>query len=241
MLQSPVLEKPKRFSPRNLPGLQLWLRAQDITGIANGGAVTTWSDRSGNGNNVTQGTAAARPTWQRNVQNGKAAVRFDQTDDQLEGTTLGLSAVTVFAVAQVVDNTAFKTIVSDWGADGSELWLMDVSDTEQPRFLSTPDGATASRVISTDPTVRSGAVLVTATHPGATGNQVLRTNRGQVDSDAVTDLFTGGTPTLRVGSGNNVSRWNDDICEILVYNRVLSAGEIVRVEAYLNRYYGLSV
>ena len=33
-------------------GMLLWLNADAITGISNGGSVTTWNDMSGNGNNA---------------------------------------------------------------------------------------------------------------------------------------------------------------------------------------------
>ena len=42
------------INTENLPttGMLLWLHADAITGVSNGGSVTTWTDSSGNGNNA---------------------------------------------------------------------------------------------------------------------------------------------------------------------------------------------
>lgn len=46
-------------------------------------AVSTWSDRSGNGWDATQGASALRPTFIENELNGNPVVRFDGSDDVL--------------------------------------------------------------------------------------------------------------------------------------------------------------
>jgi len=72
----------KRFNPRNLPNLQLWLDATRIA-QADSTSVATWSDQSGNGYDATQGGSAARPTFIASGLNGLPVVRFDGTDDRL--------------------------------------------------------------------------------------------------------------------------------------------------------------
>ena len=47
---------------------------------ATGGAVTQWSDDSGNGNHLLQSVVNARPTLVASVQNGKPAVQFGGDD-----------------------------------------------------------------------------------------------------------------------------------------------------------------
>ncbi len=59
-----------------------WYRAQDISGI-DGTAVGTWPDASGNGRDLTQGTAANKPVMFLRGRNGKKFVRFDGTNDSL--------------------------------------------------------------------------------------------------------------------------------------------------------------
>ena len=58
-------------------------RASDITGVANGGVVATWTDTANGptfGDSVAQNaTGANSPTYQTGVVNGKAVVRFPNT------------------------------------------------------------------------------------------------------------------------------------------------------------------
>jgi hypothetical protein len=79
---------PTTISPANL---KIWLDAdtantlwQDATASSaagNGNSLALWQDKSGNGNHFTQTTANDRPTVQTSQINSKAAVRFNQDDD----------------------------------------------------------------------------------------------------------------------------------------------------------------
>ncbi|MDJ1504853.1 T9SS type A sorting domain-containing protein [Xanthocytophaga agilis] len=60
----------------------LWLRADNITNIPNGGAVPTWPDASGRSNSAIQNTAANRPTYISTSNfNSRPAIRFDGVND----------------------------------------------------------------------------------------------------------------------------------------------------------------
>ena len=62
----------------------LWLDAADAATITEvSGAVSEWSDKSGNGLHVSQGTASARPVRQVAEQNGLDVLRFDGSNDRL--------------------------------------------------------------------------------------------------------------------------------------------------------------
>jgi len=58
----------RAFSPLDVDGLSLWLDAADQTTLAlSGSNVSQWRDKSGNGNNGTQGTTAQQPTYASNA------------------------------------------------------------------------------------------------------------------------------------------------------------------------------
>ena len=61
----------------------LWLKADAITGVSDGGSITDWLDQSGNGNNFTQTNGSRKPKWtQSNADfNGRPTVTFDGADD----------------------------------------------------------------------------------------------------------------------------------------------------------------
>ena len=60
-----------------LPRLTTWFKADAISGVANGGAVATWIDASGNTNDATQTTASQRPIYLAGVLNSLPVVRFN--------------------------------------------------------------------------------------------------------------------------------------------------------------------
>jgi hypothetical protein len=60
----------------------LWLKA-DALSLNDDDPVATWPDSSGQGNDASQATAGQRPKYKTNIINGKPAVLFDGTDDNL--------------------------------------------------------------------------------------------------------------------------------------------------------------
>jgi hypothetical protein len=62
------------FDPRVIPGLKLWLRADDIAGV-DGDPVTLWRDLSGNGHNATE--SVNPPILKTNVINHHNTARFN--------------------------------------------------------------------------------------------------------------------------------------------------------------------
>lgn len=92
------------FQPSQISGLVLWLKAYSITGLSDGDGVATWTDASGLGRNFTQATSGNRPLYKVNIQNGKAIVRFDGSNDYLISTSINaLTNKTVFAVVKSGD------------------------------------------------------------------------------------------------------------------------------------------
>ena len=86
-------------------GMLLWLKADAITGINNGGSVTTWTDSSGNGYNAvyTNPNGEVAPTYVTNVYNGKPVVRF-AGDNLLQVSALPLGTYTIAAVFKTTGN-----------------------------------------------------------------------------------------------------------------------------------------
>lgn len=78
---------PRLWRPNALAGsLSLWLDAEDTSTITlNGSTVSQWADKSGNGRNAAQATAANQPAYSATVLNGKPGVTFDGVNDFLSG------------------------------------------------------------------------------------------------------------------------------------------------------------
>lgn len=113
---------PKLWRPNNIgSSLALWLDAEDTTTITlNGSSVSQWNDKSGNGRNVTQGTAANQPTYQAAGLNSKPTLSFDGTNDFLLGTSnIGLSGNPSFSLFTVQTGVAASSQV--WVASGQNI------------------------------------------------------------------------------------------------------------------------
>lgn len=90
------------FLPSDIAGLKLWLKADAITGLADGASVATWADSSGNGNDATQSTAGSQPLYKTGSVNGLPVVRFDGADDWMS--TPSIAAITDWTVFVVAKN-----------------------------------------------------------------------------------------------------------------------------------------
>jgi hypothetical protein len=81
--------------------LALWLDAEDTSTITlNGSTVSQWDDKSGNGRNASQGSAALQPIYTTNGLNGKPVLSFDGADDELTITSSFALGETAAMVAQ---------------------------------------------------------------------------------------------------------------------------------------------
>jgi hypothetical protein len=70
------------WTPAYATGKRQWLDASDSATLTlSGSNITAWADKSGNGYNLTQGTAANQPTKASAIFNGLDVVRFNDVSD----------------------------------------------------------------------------------------------------------------------------------------------------------------
>ena len=74
------------ISPVMFEGLLLWLDGADETKITRDESdlVSLWEDKSENGNNASQGTGSAQPTYVAGSLNGLSSLDFDGSSDYME-------------------------------------------------------------------------------------------------------------------------------------------------------------
>lgn len=111
-------------------GRKVILRADSITGLVNSDPVASWTDESGQGNDVAQATAGFKPLYKTAIQNSLPMVLFDGADDYLRratftGGTLS-QPITMFIVCKVVSYVASSVIV-DSASTTSRLALREIS------------------------------------------------------------------------------------------------------------------
>ena len=214
------------FSPLQISGLKLWLRASDLA-LNNGDPVASWADQSGVGNNVTQGTTANKPTFVTNQINGLPVVRFDGTDDRLNAANSGYAQTnTIFVVANVGANAGYKDMFSSTTGNENALYL-DTAEVFRifagTELAGSGDVHGAFKLFCGIFAGSSSKLYINGTQNGSTGN-----------------AGTGDSSTFRLGDGPGASTpLPGDIAEVLFYNASLTDAQRQQVEAYLNARYAL--
>ena len=241
------------------------LKAQDLSSLANGAAVSAWTDSatgdSFNGN-LTQATAANRPTLTTGALNGKAVVTFDGDDVLSSSATNSLPSsgqgITVFAVATGDTSGATAERLAQIGkrnGAAGRIAGLDVSTTPTGTSnggagIRFNDGSALYDTPLADPGFH---IVVWQIDDG----QAYADAKMFVDGTVAANTFTGSGPAnttafsgadlellLGTGRGTNGAlqpgdSFSGQLAEFLVYNDQLSKGQINLVANYLSSEYGL--
>lgn len=222
-------------APTDIANCVLWLDASQEA-YADGAAVGTWADRSGSGNNATQGTAANRPTFRAGVRNGLAALEFDGTSSfmSLASSPFNMQAGTSFAVCQL------NTLTQD-GARPAR-YTLGFRDASDRRWYIQTDAVNDSfrTAIGTTGGVFAGTadfdwhVVWLRADGNAKSSWWSCVGGEQSFNDSTT-----GTSGLADGIGKIANGgtwqegWSGYISEIIHYSRGLTTSEVRSVERYL--------
>jgi hypothetical protein len=226
--------------------LAMWLKADAITGLADGAALGKWVDSSGNDLDPFQKDASKRPVWKANAVNGRPAVRFDGSDDLLRtdhyrGLLFSFHQASVFAVFRTSGAPATASIVShDWPSFGTSsqgalayTTAYDKNGRTRWEGISSRSSAVAADRWTVGAMVRRGS---------RAGETRLYVNGRQNDTGAAIGYHNINSDFGLIGCGRSMrGLWKGDIAEIIIYGRALSDKEKGAVEAYLGRKYGISV
>lgn len=253
----PVSGIKNNFTPRSIGGLQLWLDAStfETDGSQKDGSdkVSKWSDKSGNGNNATQGTGSLQPTFVVDQINGKPVLNFDvdalsiAAAASINNTFSGGATVFFVHETESIGGGAFGRLMEK--ASGCIYFLTNASGGAQTIRLiqdfSTTDGdwATDDRVIVDNaPTIS----MLQYNSSSVSNDPTFETNGA--DSAFTEDVTPVGTSTDDSANpliiGNRVAGdrgYDGNFGEILIYDSILSAAEISLVERYLSNKWGITL
>lgn len=204
----------------DIAGLRVWLKADAITGLNDGDAISTWADSSGNGYDFTQ-MGDSRPLYKTGIQNGKAGVLFDGTNDLMTMVSAAVTVGTVFVVAEYDGAGNFPTYNGIITETGSSIFYI-IGRINTTTFLATG---------SSTPNMRVNGVATVEFAP-------------ITDTKVVTawDTTPASIATLQLGKDRNNSRyWKGYMHEIIIYDTNLSTADKQAVEAYLASKYGITL
>lgn len=99
--------KSSSFTPAQLPGINQFFNAPDITGLSNNDPISTWPKGLVSGGDNATSSSTNRPLFQTSSLNGRPGVLFDGTDDYFTfGTANNAAQGSAGYVFFVIDATA---------------------------------------------------------------------------------------------------------------------------------------
>ena len=233
------------IQPDGLSGLQVWLKADAITGLNDGDSVTSWTDSSGNSNTASQSTAANKPAYKTSIVNSQPVVRFDGSNDVLVGTTISginTSSISLFVIATGNSisanqerspfsinnyNNGLRFERSSWGSGALGVYNNAAS-------VSTATGTLAVGGYS--------ASILEMVKQYSTQSDLWINGGSNANSTnaTVTGTFTNTSYQIGDSVGGDDLKYSGDIAEVILYNAALSTSNRQAIEAYLQGKYAIS-
>lgn len=206
-----------------------WVKA-DAGVTTSGSDVTAWNSNIGTTHYVN---GTNKPVLVANAQNGLPVIRFDGAAQQsLQNTSTSYQARSVFVVFKPTAYTAANSFGQVWGyynggvhlaiddRSSNQTWSVDGNSSNQGQVSVNGSSLGTSNGNPTSPKWTYGFQVA---HVELSANRTLT-------KQFISDIETSTT-----------LRYNGDVAEILVYDRVLTAVEKVRVNNYLGRKWGITV
>ncbi|MDB2415443.1 LamG domain-containing protein [Rickettsiales bacterium] len=234
-----LFDKPK-FHPQRLSNLQLWLDASDSSTITeSSSAISQWDDKSGKGNNASNGTGVQQPLIVANAMNNKSAVRFDGSNDKLiyDGSFLNNSEYTIF-------------IAHQRRSDKNDSYLMGDANTSfgtnQNLHFGYPSNTTfkldqtANLIDGTVDAYSSPVPTIAVATLNNIGKRIYI--NGELFASDSDNSKCSVSSTCHLGQLHaDATSFDGDIAEIIMYSRGLSISEINLVELYLANKWGVAI
>lgn len=232
----------------SITGTAIWFDAADTStildaegdnagsGAAFSGSVATWVDKSGNGRNVTNGTAGERPVYGTNTLNGNGTVTFDGINDRLFNAAASLPGndVTMFIVFNRTTGVARDAVFElGNGTSRNAIFINDAGNNLISYYAnSTFTGLPGAYTPGTYTMVSVTHDLTVLNAWKNAGSSV--TNGTALNRNPTTGIFVGDDSS----SGDQLQ---GNIAEIIVYDYVLNADQRHYVENYLGAKWGLTI
>lgn len=230
------------FSPSDIAGLKVWLKA-DALSLSNNDPVTTWTDSSGTGNSLTQGTAGAKPTYKTNIFNGQPAISFDGGDFLQKASPTGIpgnaawSLFVVFSQSEV--SPAWKYIIN---------WAVSGFPAGQYVHIISPHGNAGGEDEALWGFGSNGFYGGSGLNDGVPKVGILTHNGSNAQVGYINNVSIGTgayspsswTPNSFSLGGSGAGEFVGYIAEVILYDSLLSSGDRGNVYSYLATKYSTS-
>jgi hypothetical protein len=203
-------------------GLLLWYQADTLSGLNDNDPITTWPDASGGGNNATA-SGATRPLYRTNIINSLPAVRFIGTaghffdlPEFFSGTE---TAAEKFMLLSATNDPGINPYWGSWRFTGDNINLYPYLDGNvYEQFCSN----IRPNVGSPSASLQSFLIY----NIRSTTNVYIINWNGLNIHNSASNTFTTAGLTRRLGRSGPEPHWFDGyICEVMVFNRILTTDE----------------
>lgn len=224
----------RHFKPKSVSA-SLGFDSRYITGLSNGSAVSTWSDRSGNANDATQATSGNQPSYATNVLGGCPGVRFNGSTNYLEsGSFISLSALTEIACVDVETNTSPRIIFYQGNfISYSPLynWIgMGAFGSPRKWNIGNYDDGNEGSVGSTSSPIVGGQQISGIVNDSGTNRVYFNGLEENTSTSQPINLSSSSRPTLgRPGLGN-VDYFSGSILSLLLTNYAMGSSLLKRIQ-----------
>jgi hypothetical protein len=233
MLAGGPLNSGGAWTPLNLSP-SLWLKADSITGLADGEKVSQWNDLSGNNNHCVQTTESVKPLYSAVGITGKPEVVFSYKDLTINpfpfltipnGVSVSTDDCTIIFIGRPVNKVGVSAYCVPVALAGIKIG-----------YSPTSTCAVLGSLRVGTPLVYHQTAMIALTSTPATGK--LRYNSVSDNIPAIAHATaTGG----RIGTDTGGAyAFYGTLNEVLVYNKALSDVEMGNVYTYARNKYGFA-
>jgi hypothetical protein len=239
-------------APTDLSGCVLWLDAQDSASVIRDGSnlVSQWSDKSGNAAHATEAVGANQPTYSATGFGGLPCLDWGAgavAARKLTTPAISYGVFTIFVVARGDSATGYCYVHDSDNGTNREYMLSDLSPNFNVRRGGVQSCRTVGMLSSSGIFLRDATRrMVTRQFNGLHSGNIIRTD-GHAEQAATFSTLSGDPGTAASSAavyiGNRQSAdlaFRGVFAEFIIYNRVLTEGEIVLVEQYLSTKWALA-
>ena len=240
-------------------GYKVWLDAADTSTItSSGGAVSQWTDKSGNAYAFTQSTAAYKPTTASETQNGKNVLSWGSNDLLVSTAAASVwkflnygSGSTYFIAAKHTATSSYGAVITTNGGSsqekGVDKWFHNSSNYAETVFTGSYNVLAVSNITASSSYNGAFTYISSVTIPNdgtAANRSSIQFKQGAaIKNNTQTNAAPNNDPSFTLYLGDYTTAgglaMQGTIGEILMYDSVLSAGNILLNQQYLAAKWGV--
>lgn len=226
------------WAPSDDADCVLWLAASNVDSPTQGNFVTTWTDNSGQSNDVTQTSEALKPTYELN--GAIPVVRFDGSDKlQAASAVYDLTKKMSFFVVASRRITQTAALLGTLAGSAGRLWHFRLVSTQRNVLLVNGSGYDYPVTTIADNTMATYSCDVLG-YNGNLGTHSMREDGSEIFNNFETAPSTTNDGNFAVGAAyNNNYAFDGDIADVIVINREADADLYTNISEYWSATYGL--